>query len=412
MARRKNYFNFNDFNSVDGATELFNNTIRRSFEFDAYVDDVFEARVLISPQSYQDTDEDYFIARMIGDLSPHRFLQDPCNLSEPTTEKEKIKVFNLIQQHIKVFCPTGEGPGEGDIVKIRLAKNEFSFDTETASEYLGLSRNASRASAASSPTSCLLDVTGIFDAGAALGTVSSVGSYSLSYEKHFDPSIPPIANPLLPDPAVSASGVPGNFFQNRGSHRHKGIDFAAPKDRQVYAAHAGTVEKVFDKCVQVHNNLKQDTSTGKFYAETVKDCGRQPPGSEPSKLAPPGKRDGPWSGNSIRIKDSAGKYYTNYFHLAPGSITVAVGATVTQGQPIAKSGNTGNTTGPHLHFEIHRDSDGQALNPSWYIGKTAHDAAAAERIKEMGSPTVGSTATSTTTTGHGGTSATGPSPTL
>lgn len=38
-------------------------------------------------------------------------------------------------------------------------------------------------------------------------------------------------------------------------------------------------------------------------------------------------------------------------HLSPGSIQVKVGDHVNVGQPIAKVGNSGNTTEPHLHIQ-------------------------------------------------------------
>jgi len=41
-----------------------------------------------------------------------------------------------------------------------------------------------------------------------------------------------------------------------------------------------------------------------------------------------------------------------YAHLIPGSITVKEGDFVTKGQVIAKLGNTGNTSAPHLHLHI------------------------------------------------------------
>ncbi|MEV7080820.1 M23 family metallopeptidase [Streptomyces sp. NPDC093516] len=54
---------------------------------------------------------------------------------------------------------------------------------------------------------------------------------------------------------------------------------------------------------------------------------------------------------------------TWYCHLS--TYTVASGTTVKAGDPIARSGNSGNSTGPHLHFEV-RPAGGSAIDPlSW-----------------------------------------------
>lgn len=44
--------------------------------------------------------------------------------------------------------------------------------------------------------------------------------------------------------------------------------------------------------------------------------------------------------------------YANYAHLKTGSLLVRIGQAVHKGDPIGLLGNSGNTTGPHLHFHI------------------------------------------------------------
>lgn len=74
-----------------------------------------------------------------------------------------------------------------------------------------------------------------------------------------------------------------------------------------------------------------------------------------------------WGGAyGYRIEvDHGNGYITAYNHLS--KIEVAEGK-VAAGQEIGKSGSTGNTTGPHLHFEVTKD--GEFMNPSsWLWGK-------------------------------------------
>lgn len=113
-------------------------------------------------------------------------------------------------------------------------------------------------------------------------------------------------------------------FDEAGSHwahRHSGQDFAVPIGTAVHAVHTGTVVKAGGN----------------------------------------GAGDGPAYGNAIVIKHENGRY-SQYAHLS--RIEVHVGQHVTTGTEIGRSGNTGNTTGPHLHFEIRTTPNyGSAINP-------------------------------------------------
>lgn len=75
--------------------------------------------------------------------------------------------------------------------------------------------------------------------------------------------------------------------------------------------------------------------------------------------------DGPAYGNAIVIKHGNGTY-SQYAHLS--RIDVRIGQVVTTGQHIALSGNTGNSSGPHLHFEIRTTPNyGSAIDPVAFL---------------------------------------------
>jgi murein DD-endopeptidase MepM/ murein hydrolase activator NlpD len=58
-----------------------------------------------------------------------------------------------------------------------------------------------------------------------------------------------------------------------------------------------------------------------------------------------------------------GGYETLYAHCS--AVTAKSGQSIAMGEVIAAVGQTGNATGPHLHFELHRDDD--FLNPVYYF---------------------------------------------
>lgn len=101
------------------------------------------------------------------------------------------------------------------------------------------------------------------------------------------------------------------------SSNHKGIDWGLPTGSTVVAASGGTVTKA-------------GWGGGYGYVVYI----RHPGGVE-----------------------------TRYAHLS--KVLVSVGDTVKQGQRIARSGNTGVSTGPHLHFELRMG--GNPVNPLDYL---------------------------------------------
>ncbi|MEU3662186.1 M23 family metallopeptidase [Streptomyces sp. NPDC032940] len=126
---------------------------------------------------------------------------------------------------------------------------------------------------------------------------------------------------------VKKYALSAKFAQNGGmwAHKHSGQDFAVPIGTNVVAAHGGTVVKAGGN----------------------------------------GAGDGPAYGNAIVIKHGNGTY-SQYAHLS--RIDVKIGQVVKTGQHIAKSGNTGNSSGPHLHFEIRTTPNyGSAVDPVAFL---------------------------------------------
>ncbi|MEV5932431.1 peptidoglycan DD-metalloendopeptidase family protein [Streptomyces sp. NPDC052079] len=119
--------------------------------------------------------------------------------------------------------------------------------------------------------------------------------------------------------ALSASYGSGGA---RWANRHSGQDFAVPIGTPVRAVGTGKVVKV--------------SCGGAFGIEIV--------------------------------VQHAGGYYTQYAHLA--AVAVDQGDRVTPGQWIGQSGTSGNSTGPHLHFEVRVTPEmGSAVNPVTWLAR-------------------------------------------
>ena len=123
---------------------------------------------------------------------------------------------------------------------------------------------------------------------------------------------------ILPLKGRVSSGF-GYRKQPMGGARryHQGVDIAAPNRSPIRAARRGTVRKV-----------------SRSWAK----------------------------GLYITVDHSEG-FETGYFHLSKA--TVEVGQWIAQGEIIGLEGTSGNSSGPHLHFEIHKN--GQAVDPAIYL---------------------------------------------
>lgn len=98
------------------------------------------------------------------------------------------------------------------------------------------------------------------------------------------------------------------------------------------------------------------------------------------------------AGNHVNL-DLGGGVYAMYAHLQPGSIRVKVGDKVAPGQVIGLVGNTGNSTEPHLHFQLMNQnsplgSDGIPYTLPGYklIGKAADEPETQPKMNRLPAP--------------------------
>ncbi|HEY9874248.1 MAG TPA: peptidoglycan DD-metalloendopeptidase family protein [Candidatus Obscuribacterales bacterium] len=142
------------------------------------------------------------------------------------------------------------------------------------------------------------------------------------------PDLPPLQgpSPYLPNNLPQyqgfiwpTRGVVTSGYGWRWGRMHKGIDIAAPVGTPIFAAASGVV-------------VKAGWNSGGY-------------------------------GNLVEIQHPDGSL-TRYAHNS--RILVQAGQEVQQGQEISEMGNTGHSTGPHCHFEVHSPGQG-AVNPIAFL---------------------------------------------
>ncbi len=121
------------------------------------------------------------------------------------------------------------------------------------------------------------------------------------------------------------SGPITSPYGSRKGSFHYGIDIGVPRGTGISAAAEGVVVQAVNSCVEGR------TSCGGRY------------------------------GNYVVIQHSNGTL-TRYAHLS--RVSVSVGQSVSKSQKIGASGNTGHSTGPHLHFQVEK-SNGSTIRPTF-----------------------------------------------
>lgn len=119
---------------------------------------------------------------------------------------------------------------------------------------------------------------------------------------------------------VTGYHITATFGQGgtRWAHNHTGLDFAAPTGTPIHSVMKGVV----------------------IFADWAGPYGRQ-----------------------VQVRHEDGTV-TWYNHMS--KFSVSVGETVYAGDQVGAIGMTGNTTGPHLHFEVHPDG-GAAVDPTPWL---------------------------------------------
>ncbi|GAA3386299.1 M23 family metallopeptidase [Cryptosporangium minutisporangium] len=127
---------------------------------------------------------------------------------------------------------------------------------------------------------------------------------------------------------VPVKGPVGSGFRPPDRPGHAGVDIIVPRYTVIHAASAGTV--ITSKCNASTGNCDVDGSPA------VKGCG--------------------WY---VEIAHTTG-LTTRYCHMVTRPLVTA-GQTVVAGQPLGRVGSSGNSSGPHLHFETRVNGD--AVDP-------------------------------------------------
>jgi hypothetical protein len=443
MAIKEN-IDFSTFSDDKSSKDLFSNAIRKAFGYDAYGDKTkFPAIVISDPIPLSPSDLKHFRgepgkvqrlintvnnnvtqftyrARIIGENSPHSFLPDPC---DSTYAADPTESFKIVAMHT-LFVSNEEGgsanslPRIGSIVEVELKKNVFGYNLQYG-KHVKVVSNPEKNSSTSESCDTLKSAMANFDGSSLAATVGV--ARGATYEDNFDPELPPIT------PPVDLSKCGGTNFGNgsvKGNPRwHPAVDYGCTgmptRGAPIYAVYDGVVSRIGNgKCregqyskeqSEEEINLKCSTpwyslssaDKAALKSKYPKNFNGNVRLTERSRAAGVDcnyfsfRCGGNNGGNSIKIshKGPDGTRFTSlYCHIDKIDL-VKEGDVVTEGQLIAGIGNTGNTTGPHLHFELQSKASkykakygggkclGGGVNPIFYYHSNYPQS---KRVKETG----------------------------
>jgi hypothetical protein len=164
--------------------------------------------------------------------------------------------------------------------------------------------------------------------------------------------------PLAPlcSPALSGKGwIAFDLMDNGGAHRRSLI--AVDGKVRISQRFAADWAKLGPDGLLVHGSAKENTNYYGFGEEVlavadavVADIKDGIPLNVATEMSAVTTLD-TVAGNYV-ILDLGNGHFAQYAHLKPGSIRIKVGERVHAGQVLALLGNSGNSNGPHLHFQV------------------------------------------------------------
>jgi murein DD-endopeptidase MepM/ murein hydrolase activator NlpD len=373
----KEKHDWSTYSDRDSALDIYGNTIRQGLAGDSYnaktrfkavaLTDMFplnanQAMAIDggSTGGGANNNQRYaFKARIIGANSPHSFLPDPCDPAFSPDDNEAYRAIVLHTTFISNEASSGDNVTRGDIVVVELNKTGFSYDLKYG-RFMTISSVENPSSDATEQCANLVGLVGEWGGPPppAVGTMASMAAGGMSTvqggcgikvprESHAKWAANNGAHPdwigrtdlrtgeNVTAPVPSAEFKITSPFGSRNKGHHA-VDIGAKKGTPIYAIADGTVKDM-----------------------KLKPCPEAPRGK-----CGPGKGSvwpcncGSKMGNYIKLLHTAKSpsghpIQTYYGHMTAYAAGLKKDDPVKAGQQIGQVGSTGNSSGPHLHMQVH-----------------------------------------------------------